>query len=109
VDHASAPPKLAVARPRSRGAAEDCPEKAVVEACQRGEEWAMEALYHRYKRRVYAMVSRIAGAQDADEVAQEVFVRIYRGIGKFRGDAALSTWVYRLPLNASDTYVSRRP
>ena len=69
----------------------------------------MEALYHRYKRRVFGVVTRIAGAADAEEVAQEVFVRIFRGIAKFRGDSQLSTWIYRLSVNASLTYVTRRP
>jgi RNA polymerase sigma-70 factor (ECF subfamily) len=78
-------------------------------ACQRGEAWATEALYHRYKRRVYAVVTRMVGQSDADEVAQEVFVRIFRGLAKFRGDAALSTWVYRLSVNAALSHVTRRP
>src|SRR5262245_48883749 len=69
----------------------------------------MEAVYHRFKRRVFSMVSRIAGAQDAEEVAQEVFVRIFRGIAKFRGESALDTWVYRLTVNAALSHVQRRP
>src|SRR5262245_22996177 len=69
----------------------------------------MEAVYHRFKRRVFSMVARIAGAQDAEEVAQEVFVRIFRGIAKFRGESQLDTWVYRLTVNAALTHVGRRP
>jgi RNA polymerase sigma-70 factor (ECF subfamily) len=84
-------------------------EKALVQACRRGEDWAMEALYHRYKRRVFGVVTRIAGPADAEEVAQEVFVRIFRGLAKFRGDSQLSTWIYRLSVNAALTYVTRRP
>lgn len=84
-------------------------EKALVEACRRGEQWALEAVYHRYKRRVFGVVTRIAGPVDAEEVAQEVFVRIFRGIAKFRGDSALSTWIYRLAVNAALSYVTRRP
>lgn len=69
----------------------------------------MEHIYHRYRRRVYGLASRIAGPEDADEVAQEAFVRILRGMPKFRGDAALGTWIYRLAVNAALTHVSRRP
>ena len=68
----------------------------------------MEALYHQYKRRVYGLVIRIVGHADCDEVAQEAFVRIYRGLEKFRGDSALGTWIYRLAVNAALSHVSKR-
>jgi len=80
----------------------------LIAGCRRGEERAMEALYQQYKRRVYGLVTRIAGPADADEVAQEAFVRIFRGLSKFRGDAALGTWIYRLSVNAALTHVTRR-
>lgn len=83
-------------------------DRELIEACRRGEHRAMEALYHRYKRRVYGLVTRIAGTTDADEVAQEVFVRIYRGLPKFRGDSQLGTWIYRLAVNAALSYVTKR-
>ncbi len=68
----------------------------------------MEVLYHQYKRRVFGMAHRIVGASDAEEVAQEVFVRVFRGLAAFRGDSALSTWIYRLTVNASLSHVARR-
>ena len=95
------------AQGRARPAREE--DAALVEAIRQGDRRAMEALYHRFKRRVYGMVARIAGAQDAEEVSQEVFMRIYRGLLKFRGDSALDTWVYRLTVNAAVSHVSRRP
>lgn len=99
----------AVARPeRLRKDAQAPEDSELVAACRRGEAWAMEALYHRYKRRVFGLVTRIVGASDSEEVVQEVFVRIYRGLAKFRGDSQLSTWIYRLSVNASLTYVTRR-
>lgn len=81
----------------------------LIDACRQGDRRAMEALYHRFKRRVFGMVARIAGPQDAEEVAQEVFMRIYRGLLKFRGESALDTWVYRLTVNAALSHVQRRP
>lgn len=84
------------------------PDPTLVDACRRGEQRAMEALYHQYKRRVFGLVSRIVGPMDAEEVAQEVFVRIFRGLSKFRGDAALGTWIYRLSVNAALTFATRR-
>ena len=80
----------------------------LVAACRRGEARAMERLYHQYKRRVFGMAYRIVGATDAEEVAQEVFVRVFRGLTAFRGDSALSTWIYRLTVNASLSYLARR-
>jgi RNA polymerase sigma-70 factor (ECF subfamily) len=81
----------------------------LLDACRLGDRRAMEALYHRFKRRVFSLVARIAGAGDAEEVSQEVFVRIFRGLARFRGDAQLSTWIYRLAVNAALSHVERRP
>ena len=68
----------------------------------------MEMLYHQYKRRVFGMAHRIVGGSDAEEVAQEVFVRVFRGLAAFRGDSALSTWIYRLTVNAALSHLARR-
>jgi RNA polymerase sigma-70 factor (ECF subfamily) len=95
-------------RKRSRGDV-DADERDLLAACRRGEHRAMEMLYHRYKRRVFGLVTRIAGPMDAEEVAQEVFVRIYRGIARFRGESALGTWIYRLSVNAALSHVTRKP
>jgi RNA polymerase sigma-70 factor (ECF subfamily) len=81
---------------------------ALVQAIHRGDPGSREALYHRYKRRVFALAVRIVGASDAEEVAQEAFIRIFRGLPKFRGDAALGTWIYRLAVNAALSHRSRR-
>jgi RNA polymerase sigma-70 factor (ECF subfamily) len=99
-------PVLAEPRPRVSGTLSDDAE--LISACRRGEARAMEMLYHQYKRRVFGMAHRIVGANDAEEVAQEVFVRVFRGLAAFRGDSALSTWIYRLTVNASLSHVARR-
>ena len=101
-------PSARPARRKRRGPV-DPEELELVAACRRGEHRAMELLYHRYKRRVFGLVTRIAGPSDAEEVAQEVFVRVYRGLARFRGDSALGTWIYRLSVNAALSHVSRRP
>lgn len=87
----------------------DVDEQRLVEACRRGDHRAMEALYHRFKRRVFSLVARIVGPTDAEEVAQEAFVRIFRGLPRFRGDSAVGTWIYRLSVNAALSHVERRP
>jgi RNA polymerase sigma-70 factor (ECF subfamily) len=81
---------------------------ALVAAIQRSDPGSREALYHRYKRRVFGLALRIVGSVDAEEVAQEAFIRIFRGLAKFRGDAALSTWIYRLAVNAALSHRTRR-
>jgi RNA polymerase sigma-70 factor (ECF subfamily) len=83
-------------------------EAALVDAVRRGASGSREAIYHRYKRRVFALAVRIVGAIDAEEVAQEAFIRVFRGLPKFRGDAALGTWIYRLAVNAALSHRSRR-
>ena len=100
------PPVLAEPRPRVSGSLSDDAE--LIAACRRGEARAMEMLYHQFKRRVFGMAHRIVGPNDAEEVAQEVFVRVFRGLAAFRGDSALSTWIYRLTVNASLSHLARR-
>ena len=80
----------------------------LIAAIKRSDPGSREALYHRYKRRVYGLGLRIVGPVDAEEVAQEAFIRIFRGLPKFRGDAALSTWIYRLAVNAALSHRARR-
>jgi len=99
-------PLLADPRPRVASALAD--DAQLIAACRRGEARAMERLYHQYKRRVFGMAHRIVGASDAEEVAQEVFVRVFRGLAAFRGDSALSTWIYRLTVNASLSHLAKR-
>lgn len=67
----------------------------------------MHTLYERYRRRVFALIARICGAQEAEELTQDVFLRAFRSIGRFRGDAQLSTWMYRLAVNAALSHATR--
>jgi RNA polymerase sigma-70 factor (ECF subfamily) len=82
-------------------------ELALIDGCRRGERAAMHTLYQRYRRRVFALIARICGADDAEELVQEVFLRAFRGLAKFRGEAQLSTWMYRLAVNAALTHATR--
>jgi RNA polymerase sigma-70 factor (ECF subfamily) len=97
---------LAEPKPRVPAALGD--DVQLIAACRRGEARAMEMLYHQFKRRVFGMAHRIVGVNDAEEVAQEVFVRVFRGLANFRGDSALSTWIYRLTVNAALSHLARR-
>ena len=101
-------PRPVLAEPRPRVSAALSDDAQLIAACRRGEARAMEMLYHQFKRRVFGMAHRIVGANDAEEVAQEVFVRVFRGLANFRGDSQLSTWIYRLTVNASLSHLARR-
>lgn len=64
-----------------------------------GDVRAFERLYRRHVDRVYSLVRRMLDDQLADEVTQDVFVRAWRKVDTFRGDAAFGTWLHRLAIN----------
>ena len=74
----------------------------ILEACRRGDREAFRALYEAHKDRVYSIAFYFfhADADAAAEVTQQVFLKLMREIARFRGDAAFSTWLYRLVVNA---------
>ena len=75
-------------------------DRAAIEACQRGEREAFDPLVERYQRDVYRLCYRyVNNHHDASDLAQDVFLKAYRAIGRFRGDSAFSTWLYRIAVN----------
>lgn len=76
------------------------------------DEAAFNELVLTYERRVFALVYRMLGRRDeAEDIAQEVFVQVFKAIDTFRGDAKLSTWIYRIAVNLCKNrtkYLSRR-
>ena len=78
-------------------------------ACQGGEREAFDRLVQRYQREVYRLCYRyVNNHHDADDVAQDVFLKAYRAIGRFRGDSSFSTWLYRIAVNTCLTFRSSR-
>ena len=66
------------------------------------DEAAFNALVRAYERRVFALLVRMSGSRaEAEDLAQEVFVQVFKGIGSFRGESKLSTWIYRIAINLS--------
>jgi RNA polymerase sigma-70 factor, ECF subfamily len=103
----------AVAAPPSTGGgarAADA-EREDVEAARRGEREAFDRLVVRYQREVYRLCYRYVNAhEDADDLAQEVFLKAWRAIGRFRGDSSFRTWLYRIAMNACLNFRAlRRP
>jgi RNA polymerase sigma-70 factor (ECF subfamily) len=64
-----------------------------------GDVSAFEHLYKTHLPRVHSLVRRMSGGRDADELTQDVFVRVWQKLGSFRGDSAFSTWLHRLAVN----------
>lgn len=74
-----------------------------------GDREAFEEIYHRYSTLVYNLALRMAGdPEQAADLTQEIFLRIYRHLGKFRGRSTLKTWVYRVALNHCRSRLARR-
>jgi RNA polymerase sigma-70 factor (ECF subfamily) len=75
-------------------------EAALLDGLRRGDESAYEALIARYEHPVYSLVCRLADdPSEAPDVVQEVFVKVFRNVGSFRGDSSLKTWIYRIAVN----------
>src|SRR4051812_8051928 len=75
-------------------------ERELVERCRRGDDGAFQELIDRYKDLVFALIARtVQDRSRAEDLAQDVFLRIYRGLPYFRGEARLSTWIYRIVVN----------
>ena len=88
----------------------DFDERALIERCRKGDdEEAFGELVDRYKDLVYGMVTRLtADRSQVDDLAQDVFLKIHRGLPYFRGEARLSTWIYRIVANVCSQSRSRR-
>ena len=75
-------------------------ERELVERCRSGDERAFQDLVDLYKDLVYALIARtVQDRSRAEDLAQDVFLRIHRGLPYFRGEARLSTWIYRIVAN----------
>ena len=73
---------------------------ALVDAAKRGDRRAFESLVLRYRKRIYALALHITGsASEADDIAQEVFLKAYRALAEFEGRSQFFTWVYRMTVN----------
>jgi len=85
------------------------PEDGLVEEAQRGGREAFAELVRRHERRVYGLVYRMSGDRsDADDLAQEVFLAAWRAIGSFRRGSSFYTWLYRIAVNVSLTFLKKK-
>lgn len=87
----------------------DPTDEALIARCQQGDEQAFRELVDRYKNLVFGVVARSAAdPARVEDLAQEVFLRIHRGLPYFRGEAKLTTWIYRIVLNLLSQDAQRR-
>jgi RNA polymerase sigma-70 factor (ECF subfamily) len=73
---------------------------ALIRRCQRGDAQAMNELIQAYQKHVFNVAFRLSNNyDDAQDIAQEAFIRVFNSIGNFRGDANFTTWLYRIVTN----------
>ena len=76
------------------------PDYDLAQKAAEGDMKAFEELYQRHNRRVYSLCLRMTGnVVEAEDLAQEVFIQLFRKIGSFRGESAFTTWLHRLTVN----------
>jgi len=87
----------------------DASDLELVRRAQRGERGAFDLLVLRYQHKVIKLVARLLrDSTEAEDVAQEAFVKAYRALGSFRGDSAFYTWLYRIAVNTARNAMASR-
>ena len=88
-------------------------DQELVRRVQRGDSAAFDLLVRKYQHRIAALIGRyIADWSECQDVAQDTFIRAYRAIGNFRGDAQFYTWLHRIAVNTAKNHLvahKRRP
>jgi RNA polymerase sigma-70 factor (ECF subfamily) len=89
--------------------APDLSETELVAACLDGRTDAFDVIVERHRRAVYQLCFRfVANHEDASDLSQDVFLRAYRGLRRFRGQSSLATWLYRIAVNVCLNRMSAR-
>lgn len=86
--------------------AEKTSDQLLVERAQAGDRRAFDVLVLRYQQRIVKLVMRyVHDPSEAEDVAQEAFIKAYRALSGFRGDSAFYTWLYRIAINTAKNYL----
>lgn len=84
-------------------------DEELVARVQRGDKKAFDMLVIKYQHKIIQLVNRyIKDPSEAQDVAQEAFIKAYRALDSFRGDAAFYTWLYRIAINTAKNYLQAR-
>lgn len=82
-------------------------DQLLVERVQAGDKRAFDTLVAKYQRRLMRLVSRLVhNPAEAEDVVQETFIKAYRALRHFRGDAAFYTWLYRIGINTAKNFLA---
>ena len=82
---------------------------SLVQLAQRGDAGAFDALVRRYQHKVVKLVLRyVRDPAEAEDIAQEAFIKAYRALPRFRGDSAFYTWLYRIAINTAKNVLASR-
>jgi RNA polymerase sigma-70 factor, ECF subfamily len=108
--------KLQITRPDTKEVAPEAPadwsaadDQTLVAACLAGDRSAFDPIVDRYRRQVYNVCFRFTGNHaDASDLAQDTFIRAYRGLRGFKGQSALGTWLYRIAVNVCLNRTARK-
>jgi len=88
---------------------EELSDLQLIDEVRNGKRRAFTELMRRYQQRVYWVARRIVGThEDADDIAQETFVKAYIALGDFRGESSFFTWLYRIAVNLSLNAIRKR-
>ena len=87
----------------------DLDDACLVHASQQGELAAFDELIRRYHSRIYATLYHMtSNQQDADDLTQESFIRAFKALKRFKGDASFYTWTYRIAVNLTINFLKKR-
>lgn len=100
---------MTVREPTPPDATEETTDRELVARAQQKDAAAYDELVRRYYKRIYALLYNMtSNKEDAEDLIQEVFVKAYAALQRFKGDSSFYTWVYRIAVNRAINYVKRR-
>jgi RNA polymerase sigma-70 factor (ECF subfamily) len=83
-------------------------EGALIRACVEGDRAARTELFHKYRDVVYRFTYRFVGpVADMDDLVHDIYVEVYRSLGRFKGESKFSTWLYRIAANVCFAYLKK--
>jgi RNA polymerase sigma-70 factor (ECF subfamily) len=84
-------------------------DKELVQRCQQGDQFAFELLLHKFERRIFGLIYQIVRSPgDVEDIAQEVFTKLYFSLPQFRLEASFEAWLYRITVNQCYDFLRKR-
>lgn len=81
----------------------------IVQGCLKNEKFFQELLYNQHSRKMFGICLRYAPDRDvANDIFQEGFIKVFRSLNQFKGDSALSSWMYRIFVSTAINYIQRQ-